>query len=89
MRIECDSEKGCHYQVRDCRGLVIPYVVSYDSETKEIEMNVMGYAFDGKSRLIRSSEGERTDVITVKAFLPGSYLVDLRTGKRVECTTQK
>ena len=66
--------------VIDCRGTIIPYVKSYDTETKEVEILIRGI----DSFVVSKGETEEANFITFfKGIVPGSKAIDRTTGKEI------
>lgn len=81
MLLSVDTPEYDKYMVYDCEGHLIPYVVSFDTTTEEIELSVgVHRKRDEKndySLLMQATEMEDGQVmptpIIVKFKLPGAY----------------
>jgi hypothetical protein len=91
MLITSTHPDAKHYRIYDCAGNVLPYVYSYDTETKEIEMAVClkapkelkiedsGEMHNTASFLMQPNDKGDPALMLIKFVLPGSYL--LKDGK--------
>ena len=82
MLLTSDLPDSAKYTVHDCNGHVLPYVVSFDTETGEIELHVKVHG--GKPGLlmqsvVREDGAEGAAPILIKFKLPGAYA--LRDGE--------
>ena len=68
MILNKDTEDASRWCVYDCAGTQIPYVVSFDTETCEIEMGV----YAGDTLLKHKVDGE-DNPIYLTFTLPGAY----------------
>lgn len=63
------------YQVYDAQGTRIPYVVSYDTVTKEIEVMLFGEKQGSLPKVLMSwVKGNQFQPVIVKGVIEGSYL---------------
>ena len=66
-----DAEK---YVIFDCRGSRIPYVISFDTETCEIELAVRVFSADGNVTFLSETTLDGTPSETlIKFVLRGAY----------------
>lgn len=90
MLLDATNEEHRHkFQVRDSGGQALPYVISYDTETKEVEMFVKmkdeEVTGEGDEKQVRPHLllGENEKPIVIKFPLPGSYAIG-KDGKKIE-----
>jgi hypothetical protein len=88
MLISVDTPEFNDYMIYDCDGHVIPYVISFDTDTEEIELSIgvcRKEKEESKFVLLMQSitfEGTATSTpILVKFKLPGAYA--LKNGEAI------
>lgn len=82
MLITVESPDAHQYRIYDCEGSAIPFVVSFDTETKDIELSVrvVGKKSEEggeelcmlKQLVVENGENQHAPVI-IKFNLPGAY----------------
>jgi hypothetical protein len=82
--MKLNAEDHAPYQVYDFRGVRIPYVSGYDTETKEVTIYLIGEWMNGDGVFVREriaikssnflNQAVRTIELTF--VLPGSYAKD-------------
>jgi len=79
MLIDKNTPDLTSYRVRDCTGREIPFVVSYDTESKEITLYLAAEPFkDPESKLhpiifVPGEQQGTLNPLTVTFTLPSSY----------------
>lgn len=79
MLLTSDMPNATEFEVRDVTGRKLTGVMSYDTETTETEI----YLCDRFGLVIFPYSNNEWQPVTVKTFLPGSYAVEKKTGKKI------
>ena len=79
MLLTATMPDATEFEIRDVTGRQVSGVMAYDTDTKELEMLL----FDKTGPVVFPYGDNCYEPVTVQCFLPGSYAIDKRTGKRV------
>lgn len=85
MLLTTDAYFAAHYTVCDCTGTPVPYVYSFDTESKEIELLVsIGKDADsGRTKFLTKLDSAGVHIpVKVKTLLTGAYVA--REGREIE-----